>query len=249
MMMVLRMNLLVLTVSVLLVASANSEQDPRPLHVVICLGPGKGPLSKLASYLKAKYHVQVNWVEAEKAKEEKATVFKGLEHLADADVILSNLYRTSAPPNQLAVLKKFFLSKPVVGMRKAHHGFQNWLDVDQEVFGVKYRGHYFGKNVSLSIVDKHKDHPFFAGVKTFLPGGGLYSHGQLADDVEVYMTGGPEGKEPMAQTWSRIVKDRGQRVFYTRYDPEDLKDEGIRDMVVRVLFWAGNRDEKEHRKK
>lgn len=234
---------------VLLTLSARSEQDPRPLHVVICLGPGKAPLSKFESYLESKYHIQVNWVEAEKAKDDKTTVFKGIEHLSDADVILSNLYRTSAPPDQLAVLKKHFLSKPVVGLRKAHHGFQNWLDVDREVFGVDYRGHYFGKNVTLSIVDKHKDHPFFTGVKTFLPSGGLYGHTKLAADVEVYMAGGPEGKEPMPQTWSRIVKDRGQRVFYTRYDPEDLKEEGIRDMVVRAIFWAGQRDEKELRKK
>ena len=55
----------------------------------------------------------------------------------------------------------------------------------------------------------------------------------------------------MPQTWQRIVKARGdQRVFYTRYDPNDVsKYPEVRDLVVEALFWAANRDEQQFRKK
>lgn len=56
------------------------------------------------------------------------------------------------------------------------------------------------------------------------------------------MSGGPPGKL-MPVTWTRINKDNGERVFYTRYDPKDLRDdEKLRHMVARALFWAANRE-------
>lgn len=228
-------------------ASAQNA-DKKPLHLVICVTEGKGQLIKYKKYLEETYHVRCSVVgpqeKKEKDKKNVETLFVGLDALADADVILSNLYRTSPTPEHLAILKKAFLSKPVVGMRKAHHGFQNWLDVSKEVFGVNYRGHYFGKDVTIEIVDKHKDHPLLTGVKPFLPGGGLYQHTEVAPDVEVLMVGGPAGKDKMPQMWSHVVKDRNnQRTLYTRYDPNDLdKNAPIRDMVTRAIFWAANRD-------
>ncbi len=223
----------------------------KPLHLAICVTEGKGQLLKYKKYLEDTYQVRCSVVGPEEMKDKKdkknvETPFVGLDALADADVILSNLYRTSPTPEHLAILKKAFLSKPVVGMRKAHHGFQNWLDVSKEVFGVNYRGHYFGKDVTIEIVDKHKDHPLLAGVKPFLPGGGLYQHTEVAPDVEVLMVGGPAGKDKMPQMWSRIVKDRNnQRTLYTRYDPNDLdKNPPIRDMVTRAIIWAAHREEK-----
>jgi len=176
----------------------------------------------------------VEWVRAEKSRNEQATPFSGLENLEEADVILSNLYRTWAPPEQLETLKKHFKSKPVVGMRKAHHGFQNWLEADQEVFGVDYRGHYRHNKRdedSMWIVAEKKDHALVKGRKPLMPAGGLYRHTDIADDVEVLMVGGPAGDD-MPQTWLREAD--GRRVFYTRYDPEDLADDGVRDLVIRA---------------
>ena len=239
--------------AVFLAPAAGQPAGKKPLHLVICVTEGKGQLLKYKKYLEDNYAVRCSVIGPEEKKDKKdkdkknvETPFVGLDALADADVILSNLYRTSPTPEHLAILKKAFLSKPVVGMRKAHHGFQNWLDVSKEVFGVNYRGHYFGKDVTIEIVDKHKDHPLLAGVKPFLPGGGLYQHTEVATDVEVLMVGGPAGKDKMPQMWSRVVKDRNsQRTLYTRYDPNDLdKNPPIRDMVTRAIFWAANRDAK-----
>jgi hypothetical protein len=232
---------------------AKAQPDgKKPLHLVICVTEGKGQLLKYKSYLETNFHVRCSVVGPEERKDKDKkdkkveTPFVGLEALADADVILSNLYRTSPTPEHLAILKKAFLSKPVVGMRKAHHGFQNWLDVSKEVFGVNYRGHYFGKDVTIEIVAKQKGNPLLAGVTPFLPGGGLYQHTEIASDVEALMVGGPAGKEKMPQMWQRIIKDRGnQRALYTRYDPNDLdKNPPIRDMVTRAIFWAVERDGK-----
>lgn len=39
------------------------------------------------------------------------------------------------------------------------------------------------------------------------------------------------------------ARDNGPRIFYTRYDPDDvMKDEGVRNMVVRAIGWATQRD-------
>lgn len=214
------------------------EGSAGTLKVVIAHGPGEQPLRQFQEYLEKNYRVTCTWLRADKGK-----AFDDLEALTDCDVILTNLYRTQATPEQLEQLQKCFRSKPVVGMRRAHHGFQNWLEADLDVFGVDYRGHYFGRNLTLRLVDKHKDNPMFRGMDTGkLPDGGLYQHLEAADDVDVYMIGGPEDKPPMPQTWSRINERRGQRVFYTRYGPNDLGDESVRNMVIKALFWAAQRD-------
>ena len=157
---------------------------------------------------------------------------------------MSNLYRTWAPDDELAILKKHFLGKPVVGLRKAHHGFQNWLEADRQVFGVSYRGHYgSGKNGEIKLLDEFKEDAIFVGMNVTLPGGGCYAHRDPEADLEVYMVGGEAGKEPHPQTWSRIVKERGgQRIFYTRYDPADVDTNStVRRMVIQAIFWAANR--------
>lgn len=48
---------------------------------------------------------------------------------------------------------------------------------------------------------------------------------------------------------TRVTKDGG-RVFYTRFDEDDLaKSEDCRLMVTRALFWSAQRDIDKARKK
>ncbi len=220
------------------------SQEKKPLRLLIAVTQGTKELKELQKYLEKNYRVECTMIEADRAK--PASKFKGdIDALQNCDVILSNLYRTSPATATLAKLKKAFLTKPIVGLRKAHHGFQNWLEADKEVFGVDYRGHYGNKNNGfIELVDKHKNHPFFKELKVTIPGGGCYGHIDLSPDLEVYMVGGKQGQKPHPQTWSRIVKERdGQRVFYTRYDPNDIKNNpGVREMVVQAIFWAAQRD-------
>lgn len=225
----------------------SGEEKPE-LRVVFAVGDGKGALEEYRKHLESRYRVSCRWLEAPKASKRRgsdafeATPFRGIDALETCDVIVTNLYRTWAPPEELKALQEQFRSKGVVGLRRAHHGFQNWLDVDREVFGVDYEGHYYGPNVTLRVPEGAKDSPFVAGLKPFLPEGGLYQHVNVEDDVVPYLVGGPEGKPPHPQTWSREVRERKQRVFYTRYDPRDLeKDDGVRSLVTRAIFWAAGK--------
>lgn len=222
----------------------------QPLKVALVVTVGKEPLSKFQKYLESNYAVQCSWVEAPRAEPGKTkdefqpTPFTGLEALAGCDVIVSSLYRTWAPPEQLAEIKRHFTTKPVVGLRQAHHGFQNWLEADREVYGVTYKGHYFGPNIKVAVVEDRRDHPIVKGFVPTMPAGGIYQHLDPEKDVEVLIVGSPEGKDPLPQTWMRVNSVRTQRVFYTRYDADDVATrEGVRDMVVRALFWAAGRDE------
>lgn len=229
---------------------------PAPLKVAFAVTLGQKPLAEFQKYLESNYAVQCTWVEAEKSKpgqtkgEFLPTPFKNLEALATCDVILSSLYRTAAPPEQLAEIKKRFTTKPVVGLRQAHHGFQNWLEADREVYGVTYKGHYFGPNITLAVVENRRDHPLVKGFAPTMPGGGIYQHLDPEKDVEVLIVGSPEGKERLPQTWLRVNAERKQRVFYTRYDTNDVAtQDGVRDLVVRALCWAAGRDAEALKKK
>ncbi|MBM3994182.1 MAG: ThuA domain-containing protein [Planctomycetes bacterium] len=213
-----------------------------PLKVLVACS--RNQLSHYQKYLESNYSAKTFWAGNE-GKQGEEKVLQGLDALDTCDVMLLNLYRTHPTDEQLAKIQKYFKSgKPVVGLRKASHAFQNWLEVDRVVFGAKYGGHFFDnkKEQTVFIEEKAKHHPLVAGFKPFMCGGGLYNYTQLAPDVDVLMSGGPPGKS-MPVTWLRINKETGGRVFYTRYDPKDLQnDEGCRAMVARALFWAAKRE-------
>lgn len=240
-----RFPLLLLFLVLLAVSSAGRGAVPPsrdgPLKVLVACS--KNQLSHYQKWLEANYRVKCAWAGDEGKKGPGA--LQGLESLDDCDVLLLNLYRTEPTREQLDRIKKYFRAgKPVVGLRKASHSFKNWLEADRVVFGAKYGGHFFEgkKEQTVRVEKKAKDDPLVSGFKPFLCGGGLYRYTELAPEVEVLMSGGPPGKS-MPVTWTRIHKETGGRIFYTRYDPKDLqKDEGCRQMVARALFWAAKRE-------
>lgn len=135
-------------------------------------------------------------------------------------------------------MKKYVESKkPIVGIRTASHGFQNWLEFDKLVLGGDYKGH-FGQNIEcdISLEPKAKDHPVLNGVKPFSTKGGLYKNPMVSGDVTVLLRGKiTEGSEPVA--WVR-EKD-GRRVFYTSLGTsDDFQDPNFQRLVVNGLAWA-----------
>ncbi len=210
----------------------------------------KGQLSHYEKWLQENYDVQCVWAgdgfekrkKGEKPGKERDII--GMEQAEKCDVMLLNLYRVTPNDKQLGLVKRYFASgKPVVGLRKASHAFQNWLAIDREVFGARYGGHFLlqRKGLSMKVEEKGKKSPVVGAFRPFLPGGGLYSYTELAPEVEVLISGGQEGNW-MPQVWSRIHAKTKARIFYARYDPSDLrKDEGCRQMIARALFWAANR--------
>jgi len=167
----------------------------------------------------------------------------GLEQLAEVDVwVGSAAKRTFPSEEQLGHFKKFLAAgKPFVGYRAASHVFQNWLVVDQEVFGAKYGGHHLlGKEKELTIEPARgaADHPILKGIEPLPPLSGSYSYTELAQDVTVLLYAGLPGNR-MPHTWVRENARTRGRAFYTRYDAKELaSNETCRRIFLPGLAWA-----------
>jgi type 1 glutamine amidotransferase len=130
--------------------------------------------------------------------------------------------------------------KPIVALRTASHGFQNWLALDKEILGGNYKNHYgAGLSVQVEIVEPARNHAILAGVQPFTSPGSLYRNSGLSKDAAVLLTGSiPGHTEPIA--WTRMHK--GGRIFYTSLGhPDDFKTEDFKRLLVNALFWTTNR--------
>jgi putative heme-binding domain-containing protein len=172
------------------------------------------------------------------AKAEKDTTLPGLGALDKADAALFFTRRLRIEGADLERVKKYVASgRPVVGLRTASHGFQNWLEMDGAVFGGDYKGH-FGAGVVAEIVPARaaRNHPVLKGVTAFKSNGSLYKNPAVASDVTVLLRGTiPQQDEPVA--W---VRERGdQRVFYTSLGhPDDFRDANFVRLLVNALAWT-----------
>jgi type 1 glutamine amidotransferase len=142
---------------------------------------------------------------------------------------------------QLDRIKSYCLSgKPIVGVRTASHAIQTWLDLDKEVLGGNYRGHYGeGPETEIKIVESSQGHPVLAGVQPFRSAGSLYKNQGIANDTQLLMTGtNSQATEPI--TWTREYK--GGRMFYTSLGhPQDFTEESFRRLLANALFWTAGR--------
>ncbi len=213
--------------------------DAKKLRV--CLVSGSFEYKSDDSLAAFKKHLEANFpVECVlvSAKAEKDTTLPGIENLEKCDVAIFFTRRLMIEGEALDAVKKFVKSgKPIIGLRTASHGFQNWLEMDKEVFGGDYKNHYGGNIVcEVKVADKQKDHPVLKGVMPFKSNGSLYKNPNVAADVTVLLTGSiPDQSEPVA--WVR-EKD-GRRVFYTSLGhPDDFKDENFLRLLVNALAWA-----------
>jgi type 1 glutamine amidotransferase len=169
------------------------------------------------------------------------TNLPGLEGLEHCDVMLLFTKRLEIPDGQLELVKKYCLAgRPVVGLRTASHAFQNWLELDREILGGDYKGHY--KSGLITKVEAANDvvgHAVLKGVEPFESPSKLYKNPQIADDTKLLLTGSiPEHTEPLA--WTR--EHNGGRVFYTSLGgPEDFELPVFRKLVVNAIFWSANR--------
>jgi type 1 glutamine amidotransferase len=165
----------------------------------------------------------------------------GLENLATADVAILFTRRLTISGAQLDQIKRYCRSgKPIVAIRTASHGFQNWLEFDREVLGGNYQNHHgAGPRTQVQIVVRSKDHPILQGVRPFESIGSLYRNSGASPDIDILLEATiPGHREPIA--WTRI--NRGGRVFYTSLGhPEDFKNESFRRLLVNALFWTTRR--------
>jgi type 1 glutamine amidotransferase len=199
-------------------------------------------LAAFQKYLEENFLVSCSQAFARSEKE-----ISGLENLDRADVAIFFTRRLMIDGEMLEPVKRFAKSgKPIIGIRTASHGFQNWLAMDKEVFGGDYQNHYANKVAcDVKIVEKEKNHPVLKGCSGFQSNGSLYKNPDVAADVTVLLTGTiPGHSEPVA--WTR-EKD-GRRVFYTSLGhPDDFKDVNFTRLLVNALAWVTKTDLKPNR--
>jgi type 1 glutamine amidotransferase len=194
-------------------------------------------LALLQQYLEKNYAVR-----CARAFATSETNLPGLENLDNCDVAILFTRRLKLQGEQLERLKGYCLSgKPLVGIRTASHAIQTWLDLDREVFGGDYKGHYqVGPEVDVKIVAAAKGHPVLRGVQPFRSQGSLYKNADLAKDVDVLLTGTiPEHTEPIA--WTRTLK--GRRVFYTSLGHQtDFAEPSFLRLIANALYWTARQE-------
>jgi putative membrane-bound dehydrogenase-like protein len=219
--------------------------DPKPdakgekkLKVVMVSGSfeykSDDSLAALKKHLEANYPVECTLVIA---KAQKDTALAGLDALDKCDVAVFFTRRLELEGDALERVKKYVKSgKPIVGIRTASHGFQKWLEMDKDVLGGDYKGHFGAGVAEVKATDKGKDHPILKGVTAFKTNGSLYKNPNVAADVTVLLQG-YMGKESEPVAWTR-EKD-GRRVFYTSLGhPDDFKDENFVRLLTNGLAWA-----------
>lgn len=226
--------------AVFLVARSSAAEEP----LKVCLVSGSleyksnESLAGFQKYLEESYPAKCSRAFLEGKDEEH---LNGLENLADCDVMLLFTRRLKLSGEQLERIKNYCQSgKPIVGVRTASHAIQSWLDLDKEVLGGNYRGHYGeGPETEIKIVESAKDHPLLAGVRPFRSAGSLYKNEGIALDTQLLMTGkNPEATEPI--TWTRQYK--GGRIFYTSLGhPQDFTEDSFRRLLANALFWTAGR--------
>lgn len=215
----------------------------RPLRVCMVSGSWEyksdASLTAFKDYLEKNYNVRCVLLKA-RARDD----LPGLEALGDCDVALFFTRRLTITGQQLERVKRYCLSgRPLVGVRTASHGFQNWLAFDKLVLGGNYNGHYKkGVRMKAVVARKAESHPIVRGIDAIATTASLYRTAPLAADCNVLLVGKTqESKEPQPVAWTRIYK--GARIFYTSLGaPADFRNEKFRLMLARALFWAARRE-------
>jgi len=178
--------------------------------------------------------------------EDKGNGIPGLEKLAESDVLVLFTRRIVLPPEQMELVKKHIdAGKPVVGIRTASHGIQNWVpDVkafDKEILGGSYDGHYKNNEAAELVITPGKEgHPVFKDVKPFGTDGKLYKNESLAADVTVLMTAKNASGNTQPVVWTRTNK--GGKVFYTSLGVQkDFENPEFRKFLANAVVWAAGK--------
>jgi putative membrane-bound dehydrogenase-like protein len=170
------------------------------------------------------------------------TDLPGLENLDTCDVAVFFTRRLKISGEQLERVKKYCASgKPIVAIRTASHGFQNWLEMDKEVFGGNYGNHYGPGTTKVTPVAGAKDDPILRGVGPFETEGSLYRNTGLAADDHILLNGAiPDHLEPVA--WTRL--HNGGRVFYTSIGQQaDFKNPQYLRLLVNAIYWTTGQEQ------
>ena len=198
-------------------------------------------LSELKKVLESEYQIVCQPVFGK----DKANDLPALDALETTDLLVVFTRRITLRAAQLRRIRNYLASgKPIIGIRTASHAFQNYLELDHEILGGDYQGHYGDETATVELAPGRSGHPVLAGIKPFTSRK-LYKNPNLANDVTVLLDASiPGHREPVA--WVREAK---RRVFYTSLGtPEDFAEANFRRLLVNAIFWTTRTEEKDLRK-
>ena len=194
----------------------------------------EGSLAIFEEHLRAVGVVECSTVEFESEDDDRS-----LAPIDDADVLLVFTRRLNTAGRELERFREYCAAgRPVVGVRTASHGFQNWLGFDAEVLGGSYAMHYgAGLLVRVDEAPGVAGHPILEGVAGLVSHGSLYRNTPIADDATLLLTGTTDdATEPVA--WTRM--NAGGRVFYTSLGhQDDFRDDRFLRLLTNGVLWAG----------
>lgn len=234
-------------------ASFASAQADKPLKVAN-LTPAFGIRDNKAGYeafpkwLEANYRVQVTLI----VPADRKTI-PDIDKAAEADVVLTGLTHVELDEQTSATVLGLYASKPLVGLRRCHHGAGFKVPKGSAVNSQNYGQATFGGTFADHLQEKLRpregqaDHPILKGltVGDLYPKEHLYRH-KATDDLSVILesvTGEP-------QVWTRTHPTSHQRIVYAIHDGHDLgRSEPVRTLIAQAIFWAAGVNEDAYRKK
>lgn len=202
-------------------------------------------LPAFEAWVESKYEIDCTLIQAE-GKERLPGIEAALE-ACDTVLILTRRLEITGP--ELDAVKKYCQGgKPIVAVRTTSHGFQNWLELDKEILGGSYHGHYKADVVTRVVTAPGMEsHPLLNKVGGLDSLSSLYRTHPVEKDATLLLGGvAPQGAQPLA--WFREVN--GGRVFYTSLGSvEDFENPAFRRLVTNALYWSANQDVREIPKK
>ena len=214
-------------------------------------------LALLGEYLEAQGKAKCS-----RAFSKKEDDLPGLENLEKSDCMVLFARRMTIDGEPLERIKRYCgRGGAIVAVRTASHAFQNWLQMDKEVLGGDYQGHFDNKLTEVQIVEAAKAHPVLAGVKPFASRGTLYKNPNIAKDATLLLRGtfpgqtypvawvrrAPTGQGTDGHRSEALValapKDgrvgRGGRVFYTSLGhPTDFRNPSFLRLLANAVSWT-----------
>jgi type 1 glutamine amidotransferase len=221
---------------ILLAFAVSASATAEHLRVVFVSGSflyeSDAVLTKYKAWLEANYSATVTLVSAKDWDD-----LPGLEALDRCDVALFYTRRLKIDGEQLQRIRHYVASgKPVVAVRTASHGFENWPEFDRDVLGGDYQRHF--PEGPVTKVTLESSHPVLKDVTPFESPSSLYRNPEINPDCNVLLRGTTsDGTQPVA--WTR---DRNpDRVFYTSLGTaDDFAQDSFKRLIANALYWAAS---------
>ncbi len=213
-----------------------------PLNVCLVSGSEEydsdTSLTAYEKYLEERYNTDCTLIKARGFED-----LPGTEALENCDVALFFTRRLRIDGEQLQNVKDYCLAgRPIVAVRTASHGFQNWLEFDKLILGGNYHGHFGNGPTQKAVIEPGaKDHPVLDGVTMMKSRYSLYKNVPIAPDTNLLMKAAIPNEQPQPVTWTR--KYKGARIFYTSLGGvQDFENSTFRRMIANALFWTAERE-------